>query len=390
MHKKRVSFNIFIDPTLPKEIRIDTLKLKRIIINLIGNAYKFTPTQECIEFSVRYKIKDRKIHIFVKDTGIGIAKAKAKQIEIFEEFKQAEDDTSSKYGGYGLGLAICARYVKELGGYLNLESELDEGSIFYFDMPIEFETQDITFKPIENKDAKISILMDKKNSCSANNIARYIVKMGIDNKQVEALKSLEEIDKESTHIIAFQNQHSRLLETFCKNHTIELLIVEEEFLSLSVESSHKNLVISQYSYFANTLYSFLDVNELPRVLIADDDRISISLLKSILNEEHCIIETAYNGEIALKILEDSIKSKREFSVIFLDNYMPILSGDEVVNTLRLLEKKSGSRVAYVASISGELLQMKDRNSNYDSYIGKPFNKSEIQNVFHISTSKQKI
>jgi len=256
MYKKRVSFNIFIDPLMPREIKIDTLKLKRIIMNLIGNAYKFTPTKECIEFSVRYKQKDKKIHIFVKDTGIGIAKAK--QTQIFQEFKQAEDDTSSKYGGHGLGLAICARYVKELGGHLDIESELDEGSTFYFDMPIEFEAQDVIFKPIDNPDIKISILMDTKNSCSTNNIARYIVRMGMDKKQVEALRFLEKIHKSTTHIIAYQNKSSTALEEFCKENSIKLLIVEEDFLSLSLGSSYENLIISQYSYFADTLYSFID------------------------------------------------------------------------------------------------------------------------------------
>ncbi len=60
MYKKKISFNVFIDPLMPREIKVEPLKLKRIIMNLIGNAYKFTPTNECIEFSVRYKTKDKK------------------------------------------------------------------------------------------------------------------------------------------------------------------------------------------------------------------------------------------------------------------------------------------------------------------------------------------
>jgi len=106
-----------------------------------------------------------------------------------------------------------------------------------------------------------------------------------------------------------------------------------------------------------------------------------------LNEEHCIVETAYNGEVALELIEDSIKSQREFSVIFLDNYMPLFSGDEVVNTLRLLEKNSGRKRACTVSISGDVSQMKDKNKNFDINLGKPFSKSEIRDIFYKSISR---
>ena len=386
MYNKRISFNIFIDPLMPREINIDTLKLKRIIMNLIGNAYKFTPTNECIEFSVRYKSRDKKIHIFIKDSGIGIAKEKQEQI--FEEFKQAEDDTNSKYGGHGLGLAICAGYVKELGGHLQIESEIDEGSTFYFDIPIETQTQESIFKPINSEDMKVCILMATKNSCSTNNIARYIVRMGLDKSKVLASRYLEKIDKNTTHIIAYQNRQTVQLEEFCKTNSIKLLLVEEELFSISMQSGiDESSVISQYSYFADKLYSFLDNNDLPRVLIADDDRISISLLKNILNEEFCSIETAYNGEIASELLANSIKSKRPFSVVYMDNDMPMLSGDEVINSLRSLEKQSSVKAAYTVSISGDIFHQKSKNSNYNTYVGKPFNKNEIRDVLYKAISQ---
>ena len=374
MYKKKISFNVFIDPLMPKEIEVEQLKLKRIIMNLIGNAYKFTPTNECIEFSVRYKPKDKKIHIFVKDSGIGIAKAK--QAEIFEAFKQAEDDTNAKYGGHGLGLAICAGYVKELGGKLSIESDLDEGSTFYFDIPVNTITEDVIFNQVENKNIKICILMDTINRCSSNNIARYLIRMGVDKTQIQAVKDLSNIDEKTTHLISFQ---SKLYDLMLRRE-ISILTVEEDLFSIDTDAGiGETLIISQYGYFADTLYSFIDTNTTPRVLIVDDNYISISLLKNILSGEHCKIDTASSGEEALELLSNSIKSQRAYSLVYLDNYMHTMSGDEVVKKLRYMEKVSGIKSAYVVSISGDV---NDKNSDYDIYSGKPFEKDEIRGIFY--------
>jgi len=383
MYKKKISFNVFIDPLMPREIKVEPLKLKRIIMNLIGNAYKFTPTNECIEFSVRYKKKDKKIHIFVKDSGIGIAKEK--QVEIFEAFKQAEDDTNTKYGGHGLGLAICAGYVKELGGKLNIESALDEGSTFYFDIPIDAELEESIFKPLKAEDIKIAIFMESAHSCSSNNIARYLVRMGVDKTDIQAVKNLHKIDKETTHLITFQSKLNAETDSFCKENKIPILVVEEELFSIDTDRGiNSTLVISQYGYFADTLYSFIELKSIPRVLVVDDNYISISLLKNILSGEHCEIDTASSGEVALELLTNSIKSQRPYSVVYLDNYMYMMSGDELVNRLRYMEKVSAVKSAYVVSISGDV---NEKNSNYDVYSGKPFEKDEIRDIFYTAIDR---
>ncbi len=384
MNNKRIIFNVFIDPKMPKEIMLDTLKLKRVLMNLIGNAYKFTPKNECIEFSVRYKPKDKKLHIFVKDSGIGIAKEK--QNEIFEAFKQAEEDTNEKYGGNGLGLSICAAYVKELGGELRIDSNLGEGSTFYFDLPLESLSREKIFKPIKNSSAKISILLNNSNGRSANNIVKYLVRMGINRSNVNAIKSLEKIDESCTHLIVYQSKYTPELLSYCKDKSIELMVVEEELFSIdSLNASKDVLVISQYSYFADLLYTFIDVNSMPRVLIVDDDRIGISLLKNILDSELCRIETARDGESALELIELSLKNNNPYSLIYLDNFMPMISGDEVVNTLRVLERENMVKKAYVVSISGDFNHGK--NSNYDSYANKPFETEQIREAFRISLTK---
>ena len=134
MSDKKINYFIFLCPKLPKEIKIDTIKLKRILMNLIGNAYKFTPKNHQIDVFIAYDTSSKMMKVSIKDTGIGIEEENQKKL--FKAFSQAQDDTSMKYGGTGLGLAISAGYVADLGGELKLKSRLNEGSEFYFDIPL--------------------------------------------------------------------------------------------------------------------------------------------------------------------------------------------------------------------------------------------------------------
>ena len=130
---KGLDFKTYIDPTLPKGVFLDEVRLRQILLNLVGNAVKFTDTGY-IKLSVqnRYTEHDQSILqlIFVvEDTGIGISEDQKKLI--FEAFKQQEGQNLNKYGGTGLGLAITKRLVEMMNGEISVESEINKGSIFY-------------------------------------------------------------------------------------------------------------------------------------------------------------------------------------------------------------------------------------------------------------------
>jgi len=379
MYKKQICYNIFIDPALPKEIEVESIKLKRIIMNLIGNAYKFTAKGKSIEFSVRYKQKDKKIHIFVKDTGIGIAKEKQEQI--FEAFKQAEENTSLEFGGTGLGLAISAGYVKDLGGKLLIDSELDKGSTFYFDIPIEVKNDKNKFTPINNKDIRVSILMRDKNLFVANHISRYLVKMGIDIDRIEMVSELKNISDNTTHIISFENFLSGELFSFVKSKKCKMIVVEENFLSLSKDNLDGASLISQYGYYADTLYSFVDVKTKPKVLIVDDDKLSVTLIEAMLSDELCEIDVAYDGSFGLDLLTEAMDEGNPYDVVYLDTNMPVLSGKEMLRRYRELEKQNALSPIKAVSISGDIYDENDKQNDFDIYVGKPFDKQLIKKAY---------
>jgi len=139
--QKPVDLNLFIDePLHGKVFESDPLRIQQIINNLVSNAYKFTDKGRIQITANLLKTKGKKqtVEIAVVDSGIGISKEK--QQLIFKEFTQAEKDTFQKFGGSGLGLAISKKIAKLLGGSLKVESVLDEGSTFYFTLPLQLSS----------------------------------------------------------------------------------------------------------------------------------------------------------------------------------------------------------------------------------------------------------
>jgi len=383
MYNKHITYNIFIDPALPKEIHIDTMLLKRVLMNLLNNAYKFTPTGGEVTLLVQYVPEKKKVKIAVNDTGIGIAPEK--QTEIFKAFTQAEEHTKEQYGGTGLGLAICAEYVSKLGGKLKLKSQLDKGSSFYFSIPIEITKADSLFTPIHNTLLNTGIMLSKKNLASARNIARYLTSMGISKAQFRTLGKKDSIPEGFTHLICYESMVTQTLKEEALQRNIPLLIVEENFLSLSQKQEDSVSIISQYDYYANELYELLAGNQPLKILVADDDKINLELIKAILADEFCHIDTVTDGEHALKMLKTAQENGNPYHIAYLDKQMPTLSGSEVIKQYRKIEKehKSNHRL-FAVSISGDGRKDQQSAALFDMFVGKPFNKKAIQETIELA------
>ncbi len=387
MSNKNIEYNIFIDPLIPKELLIEDLILKRVIMNLISNAYKFTASHKTIDFSVIYNPKTVSLKISVQDTGIGIPKAK--QEEIFKAFVQAEDDTNIKYGGTGLGLSISAQYVKDMGGELKITSEVEVGSTFYFDIPIYVVNEKTVLTPIQNNYVKLAILLDKKNVFTGKNLIRYLVKMGMHDKSITPVNNISKVSDEITHLICFQNQFNDDVLHWTKEHGIELVVMEEVFLSLVKCGEEKQInIISQYTYYVNDLYTFLTNNVPAKVLIVDDDLINIHLIRAIIKDEFCQIETVQDGKTALSMMQDAVKAKEPYALVYLDNHMPELTGGEVISKFRDFEKEQGSKPIYAIYISGDPIDESNKDENFNAYIGKPFNKKMIKSTLIEAIGKE--
>lgn len=176
--EKSVSLTFSIDKDIPKALKSDPLRIKQVVANMLSNAIKFTPRNGRIELLMKYV--DDNLHVSVKDNGIGIAEDK--QTDIFKAFSQAESSTTRKYGGTGLGLAISAKLVSMLGGKLKLESQIDNGSRFYFEIPVEIGVykKPIKVKATDNEAIKGKrILLVEDNKANQMFMSLILKKFGL-------------------------------------------------------------------------------------------------------------------------------------------------------------------------------------------------------------------
>ncbi len=132
---KALALSSHIDPKLPLRLAGDPTRLRQVLLNLIGNAIKFTDTGSVTVRAYKtFGLDQAMLRIDITDTGIGITPAT--QAKLFQSFTQADSSTTRKYGGTGLGLVICKRLVELMGGHIGVDSEIAKGSTFWFTVPM--------------------------------------------------------------------------------------------------------------------------------------------------------------------------------------------------------------------------------------------------------------
>jgi len=167
-HQKGIELACHILPAVPDGLQGDPTRVRQIVVNLVGNAIKFTSHGEVvIQVEIQEESQDEVVlHFAIRDTGIGIPLEK--QQLIFEAFTQTDNSTTRKYGGTGLGLAICSRLVKLMGGKIWVESESGRGNIFHF--TTRFQLQKISSRKYAPLDAEalraLSVLVVDDNSAN--------------------------------------------------------------------------------------------------------------------------------------------------------------------------------------------------------------------------------
>ena len=201
-----------VDPAVPDALIGDSLRLQQVLINLVGNAIKFTEVGGKIDVSVELESLSQKevlVHFLVRDDGIGIPPEK--QQLIFEAFSQADGSTTRRFGGTGLGLTICTQLVKMMGGKIWVESEEDKGSDFHFTISCqrtkELEVFDSNSgvpdreviegtSSLESASSGLRILLAEDNEINRITASRMLKKQGhlvvMAHNGVEALDKLAE------------------------------------------------------------------------------------------------------------------------------------------------------------------------------------------------------
>ncbi len=401
IQKKGLEMLLNISPDLPRFIWADTVRLKQILINLLGNATKFTEKGE-IELKIEAlssKGDETTIRFGVRDTGIGIKPEK--QDKIFDAFSQEDSSTTKKYGGTGLGLTISNKLLGLMGSKLQLTSIPGYGSFFYFDItlktepgePIEWDNIDLIKKIllVDDNDNNRLIL---KQMLLLKNIQTIEAKNGL-----EALQVLAAGERFDVILMDYHMPYMDGLETIKKirqsfdnktaDQTIVLLhssaddekiIKDGERLKVS-KRLVKPIKLQDIYNTLSTLHAKASVSPAPgderdieattntiNILVVEDNPVNMLLAKTILKRiaPNAAITGAANGIEGV----EAFKAKTP-DIILMDVQMPEMNGYEATHAIRELE--TGTRVPIIALTAGNVKSERERciDAGMDDFIVKP-------------------
>jgi two-component system sensor histidine kinase/response regulator len=409
-HLKNLELGCRIDGRLPRVLVGDSARLRQIIINLVGNALKFTK-EGSVSVSVKLleELDDQvRVECRVIDTGIGIPKDR--QDKVFESFTQADSSTSRNFGGTGLGLTITALLVEMMGGKIWVESEVGVGSEFVFTAlfgkteaqqlsPVDQAVQRaVEGKPVAlvvESDLHAEALMYLLASygavprrCTANQLSEALtaaekpVAVLVDAEVKGGLKLLAGLHDrgfENTGILLRSNNLSddithyrsmgvrgHLLKPVRRRDLAELL--------LRWLDPQQATALLEHDEGAGRKFSDL------KVLVCDDNQINRQLARILLEGFGCQVEEAESGEKVLEMLKDGTGFP---DVLLLDIMMPGMDGFECTRQVRVLEKSLGrDRLPIIALTAHALKGYEERclEADMDGYLSKPIAEDKMFEV----------
>lgn len=418
--RKDVELLLNIEQGLPASIWVDEARIKQILINLLGNAVKFTEKGE-IELKIEKRSSDEskiKLRFSVRDTGIGIPVEK--QQRIFDAFTQEDSSVSKRYGGTGLGLTISNNLLKYMGSKLCLESELNKGSDFYFDLEIAYEEGGIE----EDEELPLKrVLIVDDNANNRTIIQHMLTYRGVDSVLAEnGLAALQLLMSGERFDVILMDYHMPILSGLETIEKIkELFYKQEESIPLIVlhTSSEEHEVISAFrqqerSYCllkpirSDELYLTLrkaiqqskaDVNHLrqdsdsgttvyqqqARVLLADDNSVNMALnlrMMATIMPNAELIEVTNGGDAIEKCMDS------KFDLILMDVQMPGVDGIEATKQIRLLTGYAAIPIIGITAgnVRGE--REKCLEAGMSEFLPKPIRQHDLYTVLQQFIQKQ--
>ncbi len=428
-HSKNLEIAFSVSQDIPATLLGDALRLRQIVVNLVGNAIKFTSAGEVI-LSVQTvaSVGDQlTLNIAVRDTGIGIAANKLD--EIFESFHQIDASTTRKFGGTGLGLAISRRLVNLMGGEIHCTSEVNQGSTFSFSatftVSVDVKSSDATIPRII-LDAPILIVDDN----ATNRRILLDVLKSWDTKPVAAASAVEAMtllkqavadgqpfrliisDVNMPDIDGFmlaqqirdceEIQNTPLIMLTSGGRTGDSVKISELSISASLMKPAKQSelfeVITRFIQESPAHPRVAPAIELPdheqdtitaqrplKILLAEDNLMNQTLAKGILSRHGHQLTIANNGCEAVDAYQDE-----RFDVILMDVQMPVMDGFAATAEIRNFERINGTKTPIIAMTAHAMQGDRERclAAGMDEYMSKPIRAKQLVQILDSLLSPQ--
>ena len=417
---KKLELVCSFDRRLPRWVGGDPTRLRQVIVNLVGNAIKFTKQGE-VEIAVRaeeFEGKNLDLQVEVRDTGIGIPPDRIEAI--FDSFTQADGATTRKFGGTGLGLTISKRLVELMGGQLGVQSVLGEGSSFSFDVILESVTESGSYQTNNSDSLARSICHGKRvlivddNEIARRSISDLALEWAGQSEGAasasDALEALlaaakrcqpfdavlidallpdsELLDLQNTILREAEYGYPAIVllcsmgrranrsghEIQSSNSVLTKPVRRDALREALVRALCHGRDPSKQGHGPNTASSLQPAQVEGRVLLVEDNSVNVLLAVRLLERVGCEVATAENGQQALDLLESS-----DFDLVLMDLQMPVMGGLEATRALRAREQQTGRHLPIVAMTARAMNE--DREAcllaGMDDYMTKPIQVGEF-------------
>jgi len=424
-HQKGLELTLHVLPDVPNALEGDLIRVRQVVINLVGNAIKFTEHghigvevrragSDTVHLNRRRgagiakKGEECDLHFVVSDSGLGIPQDK--QLHIFEAFTQADSTTSRRYGGSGLGLAICANLVRMMGGQIWVESEPGKGSRFHFTARLRllknFPDEDLP--PLPERLVKQRVLIVDDDDTNRMVMTEMVAGWGMHPTSVAngraALAELKAAaDGANPYSMVLLDDEMPHMDGFALAEEIKKLPRLQVAVIMMISSADPAREMAQcrdaginyaltkpvgQSELLDTILTVLQpagvkvVVDMPhqsseeqlRILLVEDNEVNLELAMHLLTRMGHSVFTVRNGKQAVEAVE-----RDSFDLIFMDLQMPEMDGLEATTRIRTMEAAGSPTPPIIALTAHAIKGSRERylEAGMDDYVTKPVRRKEL-------------
>ncbi|MFA6920566.1 MAG: PAS domain S-box protein [Gallionella sp.] len=405
-HEKQLELLLHVASDVPDRLSGDPGRLRQVVVNLVGNAIKFTATGE-VEMNVRQMPNAPegcvRLHFSVRDTGIGIPREKFQTI--FESFSQADTSTTRRYGGTGLGLTISAQLVHLMGGQIGLDSIVGHGSNFHFTLDLPM----LSGSPLADYQhtgsiAGLSVLIADDNATNCRLLQEMLSNwkmlpvvttngqealaeldraasagkpygLALLDLQMPDMDGFELIERIRRHpeyavktMMMLTSEGQRGHAARCRELGVAAYLMKPVSQSEMFDAIMTALGVSDCAVPLTTRHSLKEMRRRLNLLLAEDNAVNQTLAVRLLEKLGHTVSVANNGLEAVEQWQNG-----KFDAILMDVDMPLMNGYQATQRIRELEAGTGTHIRIVAMTAHAMQGAREECLSYgmDGYLAKP-------------------